>query len=176
MVSDDNTITLNDFHFHVPWYIHQSTSHNTMILSSTELSKNMTQPWYFLKQSVIIKKYWLPEESVAGEALPGSCLYFRCGLGMVVALLCLLHFLVFHRRSDFLPPLTTTSPFIIFFRNFFSTYLALIQASFSCLKNRTEHSTFSLTNKEPLFSMSRVPHLELLGPGFFRPCSSQLPS
>lgn len=110
----------------IPWY-YQAFNH----------PKNMVQPWYFLKQS-IIKTICidLPEERVAGDALPGSCLYLRCALGTVVALLCLLHFLEFHRRSDFLPPLTRTSPVIIFFRNFFSTYFALIQASFSCLKNQ----------------------------------------
>ncbi len=36
--------------------------------------------------------------------------------------------------------------------------------------------TLRSTEKEPLVSMSLITHLELLGPGFFRPCSSQLPS
>ncbi len=104
------------------------------------------------------KKDWLPEERFAGDALPGSCLYLRCVLGTVVTLLCLLHFLGFHRRSDFLPPLTTTSPVIIFFRNFFSTYFALIQASFSCLKNQGSNKWLDIEIHRKRATCVHVPH------------------
>ena len=78
-----------------------------------------------------------PAERVEGEVLPGSCRYFCRALDIVVALLCLRHFFTLHRRSDFLSPLMSISVEPSFFRNFFSTYFALIQASFSCLRRNT---------------------------------------
>uniref|UniRef100_A0A3Q3EBW2 Uncharacterized protein n=1 Tax=Labrus bergylta TaxID=56723 RepID=A0A3Q3EBW2_9LABR len=63
----------------------------------------------------------VPAERVEGEVLPGT----------VVALLCLRHFFTLQRRSDFLSPLMSISVEPSFFRYFFSTYFALIQASFS---------------------------------------------
>lgn len=79
----------------------------------------------------------IPEEKVEGEMFPGSCRYLRRVLGTVVALLCLRHFFTLHRRSDFLSPLMSISVEPSFFKNFFSTYFALIQASFSCLNKTT---------------------------------------
>lgn len=76
----------------------------------------------------------VPVDRVEGEVLPGSWRYLRLVLGTVVALLCLRHFFTLHRLSDFLSPLMRISVAPSFFRNFFSTYLALIQASFSCLQ------------------------------------------
>lgn len=80
----------------------------------------------------------IPEDRVEGEVLPGSCRYLRRVLGTVVALLCRRHFFTLHRRSNlFLSPLMSISVEPSLFRNFFSTYLALIQASFSCLHRDT---------------------------------------
>lgn len=67
--------------------------------------------------------------------LPGSCRYLRLVLGTVVALLCRRHFFTLQRLSDLRSPLMRISVAPSFFRNFFSTYLALIQASFSCLQD-----------------------------------------
>lgn len=77
----------------------------------------------------------VPADRVEGDVLPGSCRYLRLVLGTVVALLCRRHFFTLHRLSDLRSPLMRISVAPSFFRNFFSTYLALIQASFSCLRD-----------------------------------------
>lgn len=75
----------------------------------------------------------VPAAKLAGDTLPPSCLYLCRVLGAPMALLFLLHFFTC-QWWDFLPPSTNTSKPHIFFKNFLSTYLALIQASFSCLR------------------------------------------
>ena len=89
---------------------------------------------------------------MAGEALPGSCRYLLLVLGTVVALLCLRHFFTLQRRSDFLSPFTRISVTPSFFRNFFSTYLALIHASFSCLQSIMGDIGLSLSGMTVSFS------------------------
>lgn len=68
--------------------------------------------------------------------LPASCRYRRRVLATLLALLCLRHFFTLHRRSGFLSLLRTKWAEPSFFRNLFSTYLALIQASFSGLQGK----------------------------------------
>lgn len=68
--------------------------------------------------------------------LPASCRYRRRVLARLLVLLCLRHFLVLRRLSGFLSPPSETWAEPSFFRNFFSTYLALIHASFSCLRGK----------------------------------------
>ena len=75
---------------------------------------------------------------MAAETLPSSRRYLRRALGTVVALLCRRHFFTLQRRSRFRSPLMRICVEPSFFRNFFSTYLALIHASFSCLKQRED--------------------------------------
>lgn len=77
----------------------------------------------------------LPADRVDGDVLPSSCRYLRLALGTVVALLCRRHFFTLQRLADLRSPLMRISVAPSFFRNFFSTYLALIQASFSCLRD-----------------------------------------
>lgn len=122
----------------------------------------------------------IPEDRVEGEVLPGSCRYLRRVLGTVVALLCLRHFLTLHRRSDFLSPLTSISVEPSFFRNFFSTYFAFIQASFSCLHGITTYDRRLETDIKKMHANDQIyvvelyfmnSYLELDDNGFFRPCS-----
>lgn len=78
--------------------------------------------------------HW-PAERFAGEALPGSYRWYflRALLGARTELLCRWHFFTVQGR-DFLSPCMSASLPLIFFRKRFSTYLDLIQASFSCLE------------------------------------------
>lgn len=86
-----------------------------------------------------------PAERVEGEVLPVSCWYRRSVLGTVLALLCLRHAFVFHPRSDFLSPIMRASVELSLFRKLFSTYLAFIQVSFSCLHKHSGWFQISVT-------------------------------
>lgn len=79
---------------------------------------------------------------MAGEAFPVSWRYFLRAVGALEPLLCLWHFLT-HQRRGFRSLSASASPPGSFFRNFFSTYFTLIQASLSCLREgqrRDEHT------------------------------------
>lgn len=85
-------------------------------------------------------------------------------------LLCLRHFLALRRLPGFLSPPLSVWAEPSFFRNLFSTYLALIHASFSCLREQRRVSARGWRG-------GRVPgrrggvYRELDGSGFFRPPS-----
>lgn len=122
----------------------------------------------------------VPADRVEGEVLPGSCRYLRLVLGTVVALLCLRHFFTLHRLSDLRSPLMRICVAPSFFRNFFSTYLALIQASFSCLRDAASVRVAGWWRPAPERGARSEEvsnsYLELDGNGFFRPWSRYEPS
>lgn len=100
--------------------------------SEQELSLGLT---VYLVLSPHHKSPRWPAERFAGEALPGSYRWYflRALWGARTELLCRWHFFTVQGR-DFLSPSTSASLPLIFFRKRFSTYLDLIQASFSCLE------------------------------------------
>lgn len=81
---------------------------------------------------------------MAGDALPASWRYFLRAVGAFVVLLCLWHFFT-HQRRGFLSFSVRVSPFGSFFRNFFSTYFTLIQASLSCLREEQHKAVHRVT-------------------------------
>lgn len=85
-----------------------------------------------------------PDDSMAGDALPASWRYFLRAVGAFVALLCLWHFFT-HQRRGFRSFSARASPFGSFFRNFFSTYFTLIQASLSCLREEQHKAVHRVT-------------------------------
>lgn len=77
-----------------------------------------------------------PADSMEGEELP-ACLWRRRVLAAPLALLWRRHFFTLRRLSGFLSPLLGKGAEPSFLRYFFSTYLALIHASFSGLQGGT---------------------------------------
>lgn len=76
----------------------------------------------------------VPADKFPGDKLPPLCRYL-CRVLAWMELLFLLHFFI-RQWCDFLLTVSSAEEPHIFFRNFFSTYLDLIQASFSCLQNQ----------------------------------------
>lgn len=102
-----------------------------------------------------------------------ACLYRRRVLATLLELWCRRHFFTLHRLSGFLSLLMSTWAEPSFFRYFFSTYLALIQASFSWLQGKCPVSA-RLCRR--LLPPQRRSYRELDGSGFFRPPSWYEPS
>lgn len=95
-----------------------------------------------------------PDDNMAGDALPASWRYFLRAVGAFVVLLFLWHFFT-HQRRGFRSFSARASPLGSFFRNFFSTYFTLIQASLSCL-GEEQHQTLHRVTPLPYSKQLQV--------------------
>lgn len=111
-------------------HTHHQNTRSRPQLSVTPQSKSF--PSTVSSQSPSQAGRFPPDDSMAGDALPASWRYFLRAVGAFVVLLFLWHFFT-HQRRGLRSFSARASPLGSFFRNFFSTYFTLIQASLSCL-------------------------------------------